>query len=86
MSELHKLISAIRYECAPGVHTFGSCSKCGTYPARGGGICLTCRIFELDDLVGVNLSRKFTNATQTAHDAIGEMEAVLNQRVESKEE
>ena len=80
MNKLNQLISDIRYELAPGAHTFSTCGRCNLYSARGGGICIQCRTIELEDLVGVRLARKFVNATISASEAIGEMEERLNNK------
>ena len=47
------LMAAIRHEIfRPEVTTMGSCSRCRGGAARGGGVCVSCRVYELEALVG----------------------------------
>ena len=62
-NKIRALISDIRYELSPGIHTYGNGSVCKVNAARGCGECIDCKQKRLADLVGKELSATFVNLT-----------------------
>lgn len=57
--------------------TFGHCSRCETGSARGGGICLDCRMLELCGRVGLLMATEYVNACRTVRRLEREMEQII---------
>lgn len=53
--EMHRLLGDLRYQLAPGAHTYSRCSResCDN-GARGGRVCADCLELEIDALLGDN--------------------------------
>lgn len=74
MNKLHRLIGDIRYELHNGIHTMGACSRCKKHAARGSGVCVHCRLEELEELVGEDLTNDFYLYTITTNGLISQMD------------
>ena len=79
MTKLQQLVSDIRHELQPGVHTYGLCSRCQVESARGGGICAYCKEKELAKLVGVELAADFVECTKDTNTVMSVMEEKLDE-------
>ena len=74
MSTAIELASRIRYQLAPGVHTFGPCERgCGRM-ARGSESCAHCLTRELSTLVGEALAYDWLRAVRRSSDLLARIE------------
>jgi len=78
-SKMYLLISNIRHQLAPGVHTYGKCASCDGV-ARGSGVCAECVTKELGQLVGRTNADEFLWATQQVNRTIDNMETCINEQ------
>jgi len=70
--QVERLISDIRHQCAPGIHTVRTCQRCGKEPSRGGAACATCLTQDMAEITG-HKAWEFLKLTRLTNKLVGEV-------------
>lgn len=80
MTEVNQLLSELRYQLAPGIHTYSMC-ECGRKPCRGYGPCELC---VTDELVKMGADPTIVHLLVNTIRTTNSCEAVVREDIENE--